>query len=60
VALRDLLHPVLPLPCGALLEWSSATLLALDAADEAHAEAIAGYLSEQERAGRLMFETGRS
>jgi hypothetical protein len=45
---------------GALLEWSSANLLAVDAADETHAEALAAYLAEQERAGRLMYETGRS
>jgi hypothetical protein len=45
---------------GALLEWSSANLLAVDAADEAHAQVIADYLAEQERAGRLMYETGRS
>lgn len=45
---------------GALLEWSSANLLAVDAADEVHAQVIADYLSEEERADRLMFETGRS
>ena len=45
---------------GALLEWSSANLLAVDAADEANAQRIADYLAEQEGAGRLMFETGRS
>ena len=44
----------------ALVEWSSTNLLAVDAADEARADAIAAYLAEQERAGRLMFETGRS
>jgi hypothetical protein len=45
---------------GALLEWSSANLLAVDAADEAHAQAIADYLKEQEHARRLIYETGRS
>ena len=45
---------------GALLEWSSANLLAVDAAGEANAQRIADYLAEQEGAGRLMFETGRS
>jgi hypothetical protein len=45
---------------GALLEWSSPNLLAVDAADEAHAQVIVHYLAEQERAGRLMYETGRS
>jgi hypothetical protein len=45
---------------GALLEWSSANLLAVDAADADHAQVIADYLAEQQRAGRLMYETGRS
>lgn len=45
---------------GALLEWSSANLLAIDAANDAHAQEIANYLAEQQRADRLMFETGRS
>jgi len=45
---------------GAFLEWSSANLLAVDAADERHAQEIADYLAEQQGADRLMFETGRS
>jgi Domain of unknown function (DUF4265) len=45
---------------GALLEWSSANLLAVDAADADHAQVIADYLAEQESANRLMFETGRT
>jgi hypothetical protein len=45
---------------GALLEWSSANLLAVDAPNEEHAQVIADYLAEQERSGRLTFETGRS
>jgi len=45
---------------GALSEWSSTNLLAVDASDGAHAQSIADYLAEQERAGRLMYETGRS
>jgi hypothetical protein len=44
----------------ALLEWSSPNLLAVDVEDEVHAQAIADYLAEQERAGRLTYETGRS
>jgi hypothetical protein len=44
---------------GALVEWSSANLLAIDAEDEAHARTLAGYLEEQERAGRFVYETGR-
>jgi hypothetical protein len=35
-------------------------LLAVDAADQAHAQVIADYLDEQDRADRLMFDTGRS
>jgi hypothetical protein len=42
------------------LEWSSADLSAVDAADGEHAQLIAGHLAEREGAGRLMFETGRS
>lgn len=45
---------------GALSEWSSTNLLAVDASNEAHAQSIADYLAEQERVGRLMYETGRS
>lgn len=45
---------------GALLEWSSVNLLAVDAADESHAQVIADFLAEQGRGERLMFETGRS
>jgi hypothetical protein len=35
-------------------------LPAVDAADEARKQVIAEYLAEQERAGRLLYETGRS
>lgn len=45
---------------GALMEWSSPNLLAIDAADAAHAQDVADYLSEQEENERLTFETGRS
>lgn len=45
---------------GALLEWSSANLLAVDAADHERAQVIVNFLAEQELAGRLTFETGRS
>jgi hypothetical protein len=45
---------------GALLEWSSPNLLAVDAADEAHAQVVADYLAGQEHAGRVMYETGRT
>jgi hypothetical protein len=45
---------------GALLEWSSANLLAVDAVDRPHAQVIADYLEAQERADRLRYDTGRS
>ncbi len=45
---------------GALLEWSSANLLAVDAPDLAAAQPIADYLQEQEDQGRLMYETGKN
>jgi Domain of unknown function (DUF4265) len=44
---------------GALLERSSANLLAVDAHDQAHAEVIANFLQEREDLGQLMYETGR-
>jgi hypothetical protein len=44
---------------GALLERSSANLLAVDAHDQAHAEVIANFLQERENLGQLMYETGR-
>jgi len=45
---------------GALLEWSSVNLLAVDARDHAHAQQVADYLAAAEADGVLMFETGRS
>jgi hypothetical protein len=45
---------------GALLEWGSANLLAVDAEDQEHAQVIADYLAEREREGALMYEAGRS
>lgn len=45
---------------GALLEWSSINLLAVDAADKSHAQVIADYLLSQSDQGRLLFETGRT
>ena len=44
---------------GALLEWSSPSLLAVDAADLAHAKTIADYLQQAENENRLMYETGK-
>jgi len=45
---------------GALTEWSSTNLLAVDAADERDAQVIADYLLQAERAGRFVYETGSS
>lgn len=45
---------------GALHEWSSVNLLAVDAADQEHAQEVADYLAGAESDGKLMFETGRS
>lgn len=45
---------------GALLEWSSASLLAVATQDAGHAQQVADYLFEQEGAGRLRYETGKS
>jgi hypothetical protein len=44
---------------GALIEWSSANLLAIDAADRGLAQSVADYLHEQAASG-LVYETGRS
>ena len=43
----------------ALVEWSSANLLAVDARDQPHAREIADYLQEHENSGHLVYETGR-
>lgn len=45
---------------GALLEWSSLNLLAVDAADDVMAGAVADFLQTREDAGHLMYETGRT
>jgi len=45
---------------GALVEWSSPSMFAVDARDAAHGQEIADYLFEQEGQGRLVYETGRS
>ncbi|WP_263731027.1 DUF4265 domain-containing protein [Cellulomonas sp. SG140] len=45
---------------GALIEWSSTNLLAIDAKDHSHAAELAAYLQEHEDLGHLMYETGRS
>ncbi|WP_218130027.1 DUF4265 domain-containing protein [Pseudonocardia oroxyli] len=43
-----------------IYEWSSASLLAVDARDEAHASIVAEYLADGERSGMLLYETGKS
>lgn len=45
---------------GSLIEWSSRNLLAVDAADEGHAQLVADFLAEREKAGQLVYEAGRS
>jgi hypothetical protein len=45
---------------GSLTEWSSRNLLAVDAVDLEHAQTVADFLAESEKAGRLVYETGRS
>jgi hypothetical protein len=45
---------------GALIEWSSENLLAVDARDASHAQLIANRLAEAEDAGQLIYETGRT
>ncbi len=48
------------LSLGALIEWSSNNLLAIDATDEQHAQVLADVLSEHERADHLVYEAGQS
>ncbi|MGH9151744.1 MAG: DUF4265 domain-containing protein [Acidimicrobiales bacterium] len=45
---------------GALLEWSSPNLLAVDAADEELAKVVSGWLLEREQQGHLVYETGKT
>jgi hypothetical protein len=45
---------------GSLVEWSSRNLLAVDATDKEHAQRVADFLAEREKAGHLVYETGRS
>jgi hypothetical protein len=45
---------------GALLEWSSVNLLAVDADGGSLAQMIADFLDERESEGQLKYETGRS
>jgi len=45
---------------GSEFEWYSPNLLAIDAADEGRAQAVADLLQEREQHGRLAFETGRT
>lgn len=45
---------------GARIEWSPCNLLAVDAADDEHAQVVADFLTGHERAGHLTYETGIS
>ena len=44
---------------GALLEWSSDSMLAADARDAEHGQEVADFLFDQEMQGRLIYETGK-
>ena len=44
---------------GALLEWWSTSMLAVDARDAVHGQEIADFLFDQEMQGRLIYETGK-
>lgn len=43
---------------GALLEWSSTNLLAVDAADEPVAIAVTTYFTDRQAEGQLLYEDG--
>ncbi len=45
---------------GALVEWSSPSLLAVDARDAAHGQEIADYLHDQQEQEHLVYETGKT
>jgi Domain of unknown function (DUF4265) len=45
---------------GALLEWSSASLVGVDARDQAHAQIVADFLQSREDLGHLVYETGKT
>jgi hypothetical protein len=45
---------------GALLEWSSVNLLAVDADGTSRAQVVADFLAEREAEGQLKYKTGRS
>lgn len=45
---------------GALTEWYSQNFLSIDAVDKEHAQIIANHLAEYEKAGYLVYETGRT
>jgi hypothetical protein len=45
---------------GAEIEWSSATLVAIDARDRTIAEQIVDFLDERAEHGELLYETGQS
>ncbi|MFT3798378.1 DUF4265 domain-containing protein [Microbacterium sp.] len=45
---------------GALVEWSSPKLLAVDARNATHGQEIADYLFSEENNGRLIYETGKT
>lgn len=45
---------------GALLEWSSKNMFAIDTAGEADAQAVSNFLLERQSTQQLLYETGRT
>lgn len=45
---------------GALVEWSSPKMFAVDVSDAMQAQLVADYLTAEEQAGHLEYETGRT
>jgi hypothetical protein len=45
---------------GALLEWSSTNLVAVDARDRTQAQQLAAFLQQQDDLGHLVYEAGKT
>jgi hypothetical protein len=57
-ALNDVIEKVAKLGCA--LEWSSKSLLGVDAESSEAAQKLANFLDEREQLGELFYETGRT
>ena len=57
--IRDRISTVVP-GMGCILEWYSENLLGIDAESESQAQELADFLINEEHAGALAYETGRS